>query len=80
MIFDPPEYTTTELRQLREENNKLRFWLDEEALAAGRLQRQVNKDTALLRQSLEALERADKISGYANNKKVITALRERLKA
>ena len=28
--------------------------------------------------ALEALERADKISGYANNKKVITALRAAL--
>ena len=29
-------------------------------------------------QALEALERADKISGYANNKKVITALKAAL--
>ena len=29
-------------------------------------------------QALKALERADKISGYANNKKVITALRAAL--
>ena len=39
----------------------------------------VERDTALLRQALEALERADKISGYPNNKKVIAALKERLK-
>ena len=30
------------------------------------------------RQALEALERADKISGYANNKRTITALRAAL--
>jgi hypothetical protein len=29
-----------------------------------------------MKQALEALERADKISGYANNKKAITALRQ----
>ena len=33
---------------------------------------------AVLEQALEALEKADKISGYANNKKVITALRAAL--
>ena len=38
-----------------------------------------NEDTTLIKQALHALERADKISGYANNKKVVKALRERLK-
>jgi len=42
MIFDPPEYITEELRQLREQNTML----DAEAA----------KDEALLRQALEALE------------------------
>jgi L-ascorbate metabolism protein UlaG (beta-lactamase superfamily) len=36
------------------------------------------EDADLLKQALEALQRADKISGYANNKKVIDALKERL--
>ena len=35
-------------------------------------------DEALIRQMLEALERADKISGYPNNRKAITAGRARL--
>jgi hypothetical protein len=39
----------------------------------------IRADREVMRQALEALERADKISGYANNKKVIAALRERLK-
>lgn len=34
---------------------------------------------ALLRQALTALEKADKISGYPNNKTTIAALKERLK-
>ena len=35
-------------------------------------------DEALIRQLVEALERADKISGYPNNKAIITAGRARL--
>ena len=35
-------------------------------------------DEALIRQMLEALEKADKISGYPNNRKTITAARARL--
>lgn len=35
-------------------------------------------DEALIRQMLEALEKADKISGYPNNRKTITAGRARL--
>lgn len=34
---------------------------------------------AALRQCVDALEKADKISGYANNKKAITAGKEALK-
>ena len=33
---------------------------------------------AAMQQALEALEKADKISGYANNKKIITALKQAL--
>ena len=40
---------------------------------------QQDNDTALLRQALEALKRADKISGYVNNKAVRAALKARLK-
>ena len=36
------------------------------------------QDDELIRQMLEALERADKISGYPNNRKAITAARARL--
>ena len=38
------------------------------------------QDTALIRQLVEALERADKISGYPNNRKTITAARAWLEA
>ena len=47
MIFDPPEYITEELRQLREQNTML----DAEAA----------KDEVLLRQALEALERGETV-------------------
>lgn len=36
------------------------------------------EDTELIRQLVEALEKADKISGYPNNRKTITAGRARL--
>ena len=36
------------------------------------------QDEALIRQLVEALEKADKISGYPNNRKTITAGRARL--
>lgn len=36
------------------------------------------QDTELIRQLVEAMERADKISGYPNNKAIITAGRARL--
>ena len=36
------------------------------------------RDEALIRQLVGALERADKISGYPNNRKTITAARARL--
>ena len=36
------------------------------------------QDEALIRQLVEALERADKINGYPNNRKTITAARARL--
>ena len=36
------------------------------------------EDGALIQQLVEALERADKISGYPNNRKTITAGRARL--
>lgn len=36
------------------------------------------QDDALILQLVEALERADKISGYPNNRKTITAARARL--
>lgn len=37
-------------------------------------------DEALIRKLVEALERADKISGYPNNRKTITAARAWLEA
>lgn len=36
------------------------------------------QDTELIRQLVEALEKADKVSGYPNNKKAIAAGRARL--
>jgi hypothetical protein len=51
MIFDPPEYITEELRQLREQNTML----DAEAA----------KDEVLLRQALEALERGETVLRFA---------------
>ena len=36
------------------------------------------QDDALIQQLVEALEKADKISGYPNNRKIITAGRARL--
>ena len=44
-----------------------------------RLKAQAKQDEALIRQLVEALEKADKISGYPNNRKTITAGRARLK-
>lgn len=38
------------------------------------------QDDALILQLVEALEKADKISGYPNNRKTITAGRARLEA
>lgn len=38
----------------------------------------LSDDEALIRQLVEALERADKISGYKNNRKAIVAGRARL--
>lgn len=38
------------------------------------------EDGALIQQLVEALERADKISGYPNNRKTITAARAWLEA
>ena len=43
-----------------------------------RLKAQAKADDALILQLVEALERADKISGYPNNRKTITAARARL--
>ena len=43
-----------------------------------RLKAQAKQDEALIQQLVEALERADKISGYPNNRKAITAGRARL--
>ena len=43
-----------------------------------RLKAQAKQDEALIRQLVEALEKADKISGYPNNRKTITAGRARL--
>lgn len=34
---------------------------------------------ALLRRALKALEKADRISGHPNNKKIVLALQDRLK-
>ena len=71
MIFDPPEYITEELRQLREQN----AMLDAEAA----------KDEALLRQALEALENSRSLEpvdiNWVKGKReaTIAALRERLK-
>jgi hypothetical protein len=72
---------------LREENIKLRGWIKEEAQAAGRLQRQVHKDTALLRQALDAMEGCDDTRGlvkhdgqWMSRKSIaVAALKERLK-
>ena len=74
MIFEPPEYITEELRQLREQNTML----DAEAA----------KDEALLRQALEALENSRIEYDFHGNPydednadviKATAALRERLK-
>ena len=43
-----------------------------------RLKAQAKQDEALIRQLVEAPEKADKISGYPNNRKTITAGRARL--
>ena len=43
-----------------------------------RLKAQAKQDEALIRQLVDALEKADKISGYPNNRKTITAGRARL--
>ena len=43
-----------------------------------RLKAQAKQDEALILQLVEALEKADKISGYPNNRKTITAGRARL--
>ena len=43
-----------------------------------RLKAQAKQDEALIRKLVEALEKADKISGYPNNRKTITAGRARL--
>ena len=45
-----------------------------------RLKAQAKQDEALIRQLVEALEKADKISGYPNNRKTITAARAWLEA
>ena len=52
----------------------------EEAFVFARaIEAEVRKqDEALIRQLVEALEKADKISGYPNNRKTITAGRARL--
>ncbi len=39
----------------------------------------LREQEAAMQMALEALERADKISGYANNKKAIAKLKELLK-
>lgn len=43
-----------------------------------RLKKQVKQDDALILQLVGALEKADKISGYPNNRKEITAAKKRL--
>lgn len=52
----------------------------EEAFVFARaIEAEVRKqDTELIRQLVDALEKADKISGYPNNRKTITAGRARL--
>lgn len=53
-------------------------WGDYEPFARA-IESEVRKhDEALILQLVEALERADKISGYPNNRKTITAGRARL--
>ena len=62
-------------QHLREEDRKMvtRF--------AHAVESEVRKqDDALILQLVEALERADKISGYPNNRKTITAARAWLEA
>lgn len=50
-------------------------WVDYELFARA-IEAEVRKrDEALILQLVEALERADKISGYPNNRKTITAAR-----
>ncbi len=62
-------------QHLREQDRKMvtRF--------AHAIEAEVRKsDEALIRKLVEALERADKISGYPNNRKTITAARAWLEA
>jgi len=62
-------------QHLREQDRKMvtRF--------AHAIEAEVRKsDEALIRKLVEALEKADKISGYPNNRKTITAGRARLEA
>lgn len=55
-------------------------WVDYELFARA-IEAEVRKqDDALILQLVEALERADKISGYPNNRKTVTAARAWLKA
>jgi hypothetical protein len=69
--------TQDNVELLRNENTKLHGWINAEAQAAGRLQRQINADTALLRQALQRVVNeavADDLDGwYANAKAVLQA-------
>lgn len=52
---------------------------DQRRFSARAIEAEVRKDdTELIRQLVEALEKADKISGYPNNRKTIAAGRARL--
>lgn len=67
-----------ELEAIKSDLNDYMAAANAEANLATELLEQRTQDTALILQLVEALERADKISGYPNNRKTITAGRARL--
>ena len=67
-----------ELEAIKSDLNDYMAAANAEANLATELLEQRTQDTALILQLVEALERADKISGHPNNRKTITAGRARL--
>jgi hypothetical protein len=67
-----------ELEAIKSDLNDYMAAANAEANLATELLEQRTQDTALILQLVEALERADKISGYPNNRKAATAGRARL--